>query len=126
MNGKVGVYLVKIASVYMMIGLGLGMYVAISKQYLLMTVHSHLALLGWVTMALAGFAYMAAPGCTSSRLASWHFWLHNIGLPIMIVSLAINEFGNPQAEIFTGIGSIAVLLAMLLFTINILRHFRKD
>ncbi len=126
MKNSIGVNLVKIASVYMLIGLGIGLYVAISKQFVLMTVHSHTSLLGWLTMAVTGLVYMVAPSCAASRLAFWHFLLHNIGLPVMLVSLALYEYGNTRAEAFLGIGSVVVLFSLLLFAVNVCRRLRKD
>lgn len=102
----------------------MGLYVAMAKQYALATVHSHLLLLGWATMAIAGLVYFAAPDCATSRLARAHFWLHNAGLPVMMASLAVYEFGNAQAEILVGIGSMIVAVSLLLFTINLFRRCR--
>jgi cbb3-type cytochrome oxidase subunit 1 len=124
-KNTVGIRLVQIAAIYMVIGLGMGLFMAVAKDHTLSTVHSHLSLLGWMTMGIAGLIYMAAPSCVTSPLARWHFWLHNVGLPIMIVSLALKEYGNDHAEKFVGLGSIVVLVALVVFAINVLKNLRR-
>jgi hypothetical protein len=121
MRNKIGTNLLKIASVYMMAGLVSGMAMAISKDHTLASVHSHITLLGWTTMAITGVIYIVVPACAASKLAVAHFWLHNIGLPVMICSLALYAYGNAAAEKFIGIGSTIVLLSLLVFTINIVK-----
>lgn len=126
MKDRIGISLLKIAAVYMLVGLASGMFMAISKDHTLASAHSHLTLLGWTTMAITGVIYIVLPACAKSKLAGVHFWLHNIGLPLMICSLALFEYGNAAAEKFIGIGSIIVLLALLVFTINILKSGSKQ
>ncbi len=125
-TGNVGFNLVKIAAVYLVAGLFGGMYMAISHEHALATVHSHVTLLGWVTMAIAGLIYIVRPACAKSKLANLHFWLHNIGLPVMMVSLALFLSGNGQAEKVIGIGSIIVLVSLLVFTVNVFANIKKE
>ena len=127
MRSKMGVTLVKIASIYMMIGLFIGLMMGLSGNHALATVHSHISLLGWTTMVITGLVYIAKPKCANSKLSILYFWLHNIGLPIMVFSLALlYGYGNAQAEKFAGIGSIIVLLSLLVFAINIFKNLKKD
>jgi len=126
MKEGIGINLLKIAALYMLAGLASGMFMAISKDHTLAGAHSHLTLLGWTTMAITGVIYIVVPACANSKLAGVHFWLHNIGLPLMIVSLALFEYGNAEAEKFIGIGSTIVLLSLLVFTVNILKTGSKN
>ena len=126
-KSKMGVTLVKIASIYMMIGLVVGLLMGMSGNHALATVHSHLSLLGWVTMAITGIVYIIRPRCADSKLSHVYFWLHNIGLPIMILSLALYYgYSNLTAEKVAGMASILVLLALLVFTINIFKSLKND
>lgn len=118
-QGRRGTTLVKIAAVYLLIGLSVGMYMGISGQYAYISAHSHMSLAGWTTMALAGLAYLALPGCERNRLAAAHFWLHNVGLPVMLGGLMFKAAGKEAAEPFVALGSALVLVAMLVFTINV-------
>jgi cbb3-type cytochrome oxidase subunit 1 len=123
--GRIALTLVKIAAVYLVVSLAIGMYMAITHNHALATVHSHIALLGWATMALTGLVYLNWPACGANRLASAHFWLHNIGLPIMLGSLAvIMVTGDSRVEPVIGAGSLLVVLALVCFAINVIRHAR--
>ena len=123
-DNNVGTRLIKIAALYMIVGLGMAFFMVIAKDRVLSSVHSHVILLGWMTMGITGLVYQIFPACANSRFASWHFWLHNIGLPVMMVSLAIQDYGHPEFEPGTGIGSTIVLVALLLFTINVFKNLK--
>ena len=127
MKSTIGVTLVKIALIYMMIGLVIGLIMGMSGNHALATVHSHISLLGWTTMVITGLVYILRPRCADSKLSILYFWLHNIGLPIMMVSLALfYGYGNAQAEKVAGIGSIIVLLSLFVFSINIFKNLKND
>jgi hypothetical protein len=121
-RSRVGVRLVRIASVYLLAGLALGLAMGIGKDFSLMSVHSHVLLLGWATLALTGIVYLVLPACAGTRLAAAHFWMHNLGLPVMILSLAAETLGAPRAEPFIGIGATLVVAGLALFTLNVLRN----
>lgn len=116
-----GVALVKIASLYLLVGLVLGMVMGLSQDFSLVSVHSHLLLLGWASLAITGIVYLVLPRCAGTRLALAHFWLHNLGLPVMLASLAAEALGEPRAEPLVGLGSALVTVGLALFTLNVLR-----
>jgi len=121
-RSRVGVNLVRIASVYLLAGLVLGLAMGIGRDFSLRSVHSHVLLLGWATLAITGIVYLLLPRCAGTRLAAAHFWLHNLGLPLMLAALAAETLGQPRAEPFVGIGSTLVVVALGLFTLNVLRN----
>jgi cbb3-type cytochrome oxidase subunit 1 len=106
----------------MMLGVAGGMLVGLSGRFAFMTVHSHLSLVGWTTMALTGLVYVTIPACAASRLAAVHFWLHNIGLPIMVAGLAALAAGEGLAEPFVALGSAVVIVGLAAFTANVFRN----
>ncbi len=75
-------------------------------------------------MSLAGIVYILLPGCDRSRLATWHFWGHNAGLPIMTASLALEAYGYKSADKAIGAGSILVLVSLLIFSANLYLNAR--
>jgi hypothetical protein len=79
----------KLAVVYLIAGISLGIAMGATENFLLRPVHAHLNLLGWATLALAGLIYSVYPEAGESRLAKIHFWLHNISLPVMMASLTL-------------------------------------
>ena len=100
---------------YFLVSVGLGVYMGASGEHALFSVHSHVALLGWASMALIGVLYRAFPAAASSRLASWHFYLYQVALPVMLVAVAMLASGNKGAEPFAGISSVALFVSVLLF-----------
>lgn len=123
---NIGVRLIQVAAVYMTIGLILGLVMGITKDFSLMSVHAHMSLLGWATMAIAGIVYVVIPGCARSRLAKLHFWGHNAGLPVMLVCLALEVNGVAAAEKGIAAGSVVVLASLLLFSFNLLRNAQLE
>ena len=122
-----GLRLIKVSTLYMMFGLIVGLVMGITHSYELLSVHSHVGLLGWATMALTGLVYVVAPHCDQSRLAEAHFWLHNLGLPVMTVGLIWEASGGGQAvDAVLGVGSVVVLASLLFFTLNVFLHLGKD
>jgi cbb3-type cytochrome oxidase subunit 1 len=122
---NIGVRLIQVAVVYLTAGLVLGLGMAIASDFTLSSVHAHISLLGWATMAIAGIVYILIPNCGRNRLAILHFWGHNIGLPVMMVSLTLYSLGVTVAEKALAAGSTLVLVSILLFSFNVIRNAAK-
>jgi len=116
----VGLRFIKIAVVYLFFGALLGFVMGISGRFTLAPVHAHLVLLGWASLALAGLVYLQFPQAAGTRLARWHFWLHNLGLPAFMGGLALMLSGTEAAFPLTAGGASAVLLGLALFALNVL------
>ena len=108
------------AIIYFLIAVGLGVFMGASHDHSLMSVHVHLNLLGWVSLALIGLIYHFFPLASESRLATVQFWLHNVALPPMMLALAFVLKGNAGAEPVIGITSIMILVSVFLFAGNVL------
>lgn len=109
----------KLAVVYLMLGVGLGIAMGASENFTLRPVHAHLGLLGWTTLALSGLIYRAYPAAGTSRLAWLHFWLHNISLPAMMGSLTALLLGNPGVVPILAASEIAAAAGVIAFACNI-------
>ncbi|MFC5406057.1 cytochrome-c oxidase [Cohnella soli] len=113
------------AAVYLVIGALMGMGMSISENYALAPVHAHVNLLGWVSMALGGIVYHLFPSAAASRLGKWHFWLHMIGIPIMMAGLTAMLLTENEALIpVVSVGSVMVVAGVILFMINAFKHVR--
>ncbi|MDV2886940.1 cytochrome-c oxidase [Alkalihalophilus pseudofirmus] len=120
-----GVRFIKISVVYFVIGTLLGMYMSMTYNFQFTGTHAHVNLLGWTSMTLAGILYVMYPKAGKSMLGKIHFWLHNIGLPIMMVCLFLTVLtGNQTFASFIGVGGVMVVIAVILFAINIFRNVR--
>lgn len=91
------------AVLYFVVAVGLGVYMGASGDHSLHSVHAHLNLLGWVSLAIIGLIYHAMPAAGESRLATIQFWLHNLSLPVMMLFLALLMKGNAAVEPLVGI-----------------------
>lgn len=119
---KLGLRFLKIAVLYFIIAVSLGLVMGIIHNFALSSVHAHLNLLGWVSMAIFGIIYSLYPTASETKLAKTHFWLHNIGLPVMQGGLFILVLTQNEAfTIVTIVGSIMVVIGVFLFGINILK-----
>lgn len=117
--------LLRIAVVYWVIAVAWGIYMGASGDHTDMPVHAHLNLLGWVSLGLCAIIYALAPHLAETVLAKVHFWLHNLGLPVLMVAVWLIhhdrvDIGGPVA----GIASFLVGGGVLCFVANLwLRGF---
>lgn len=111
----------RFAVVYLMLGVGMGIAMGVSHRFEYAPVHAHINLLGWVSLALFALIYHLHPQAAATRLARWHFWLHNIGLPIFMVSLFLLRGGMERAGTFVGIGASVTFAGLALFAVNLMR-----
>lgn len=82
-----GVRWLKLAVVYLLAGVVLGIAMGASHDFTLRPVHAHLNLLGWTTLGLAGLIYAVYPQAATTRCARVHFWLFALALPVMMLAL---------------------------------------
>jgi hypothetical protein len=108
------------AVIYLLVAVAIGIAMGVRDDFALRSVHSHLNLLGWVSLALMGLIYQQMPQLGSNRLAKSQFWLHNLGLAGMAAGLSAKLQGLPLADPLLGTGSVALAVAVLLFALNIL------
>jgi hypothetical protein len=120
----VGALWIKLGVIYLIIGVGLGIAMGASENFTLRPVHAHINLLGWATMALAGLTYTVFPQAARSVLAKVHFWLANVSLPVMAVSLALMLTGTTQALPALVISEILAALGIVVFAINLFWNVR--
>src|SRR5262245_43689495 len=99
------------AVTYFVIGIALGVYMGASGDHSLFVVHAHINLVGWASMALTGLLYKSFPAAAQSRLATWHFWLYQVGAPLMLAAITAIYSGNKALEPLAGIASVVVLVA---------------
>lgn len=112
----------RLAVVYFLLGVTLGIVMAASHDFTFRPVHAHLNLLGWASMALFGLWYRSAPAAAETRLAQVHFWLHNIALPIQMVTLSMYVSGNKAAEPVLALASVVMGMGLVCFAINLWKH----
>jgi hypothetical protein len=112
----------KLAVVYLMAGVGLGILMGATENFTLRPVHAHLNLLGWATLALAGLIYTVYPKAAESRLARVHFWLHNTALPVMMGSLCFLLQGRTEVLPILAGSEFVAAGGVIVFAFNIFRN----
>ena len=110
---------------YLVIGILFGAYMAFNpkKIEMLIPIHAHLNLLGWVMMMIFGVGYYIIPAVAgrklfSLKMARVQFWIANSGLIGFLIILPQNNGDNkPALMIF----AILIVVSILLFTYNIVK-----
>lgn len=64
---------IRVALLFAIVGMGLGLFMAISGDHAQRPAHAHINLLGWVTMMLYGLFYRSYDLAGRSRLAVVQF-----------------------------------------------------
>ncbi|WP_110111689.1 cbb3-type cytochrome c oxidase subunit I [Bacillus sp. CGMCC 1.16541] len=122
-----GIRLIKISAAYFAIGVLIGYYMSTAHNYELTPVHVHINLLGWTSLTLAGILYQLFPTLGENKLAKAHFWLHNIGLPVMMIGLALMILlRNEQFVPIVAIGGTFTALAVLTFSFNVIKNLKPS
>lgn len=115
---------IRIAVVYLVVGALPGFIMGISSNFSPAPLHAHLLLAGWLSLAMAGVIYRLYPAAAHALRARAHFWLHNAGLPILMVALGLALTGRGQVVPVIAVGASLLLLGLALFAVNVLRCAR--
>jgi hypothetical protein len=114
--------LLRWATLYFLLGVSIGIYMAGSHDYAIAPVHAHVNLIGWVSLALAALVYKAYPVAAASRLAVAHFWLSIVALPVLAAMLYLYLRGNAAVEPLLAAGSFAIGFAVVALVVNVFQN----
>jgi hypothetical protein len=119
---------IKTSLIYLAISAVLGVLITLGPGFSFM--HSHFALLGWVSFLLFGLTYQMIPQygnnpLFSEKLGILQFWLANAGLiglalsyPFMRMSMLKGYDYSDPLKIVLIFGSIEVISIFILYTIS--------
>jgi hypothetical protein len=105
----------RLAVVFVLVGIAMGIGMAMSQNHSIMPAHAHLNLLGWVSLFLFGIYYERRPRLDASKLALVQVTLWSAGTVVLTIAVAAIHLGYKAADPLAGIASLVVLAAMLLF-----------
>jgi hypothetical protein len=111
---------VLIGLIWLVGGMGYGIYMGITEQFNLANSHAHANLVGFVASVAFGLIYRAFPAMKSSRLATAQFWIYEIGAVVLVLGKAIVDNGGSNTVV--KIGSLIVILGAVLMLVV----FAKD
>jgi hypothetical protein len=117
--------LIKIAVVYLVIGLTLGVGMGLTHNFMFRSAHAHINLIGWASMALAALVFHVFPETARTRLATIWFWTYNLSIPIGFGGLVLVMSGQKWAEPALIAGHMGIWLAGLMFAINVFWALRS-
>lgn len=112
----------RLAVLYLIAGVALGLHMAASHDHSMHPVHAHLNLLGWVTMALFGLFYRSWPGAAASRLAKVQFWIYVPAHAVQMLTLPLLYLGHSALEPVLALASVGVGLAIVCFAVVVWKH----
>jgi uncharacterized membrane protein YczE len=112
------------AVLFVLVGMGWGIQMAISGDHSAFPAHAHLNLLGWVSLFLFGIFYHLHPSLDESRAAVVQVWIWITGTAILAVGVGLVHTGHASAEPIAAVGSFIVLAAMLVFAWLVFRRER--
>lgn len=111
------------ATAFLVLGVGLGMFMGVQQDFRLMHVHTHINLLGWVSLGIIGLLYLCRPHLQHGWMPHTHYWLHTIGLGIFMGGFAWSRLSETFFIVPVAIGSSMVALGVALFALHVLRRF---
>ncbi len=125
MDQKLSSLFLRLAVVFIVLGVCLGYWMGVTHDFTLSPVHAHTNLLGWVSMFLYGLFYRAVPGAAAGVLPKVHAVLAVAGLPIMMVGLTVQLLGVPSLMSLVPpmmiAGPTLVVLGMFVFAVIVFR-----
>ncbi|MDO8840348.1 MAG: hypothetical protein Q7V31_15655 [Parvibaculum sp.] len=117
-----------IAAIYILVGMGLGMFMGQSQDFSHRTTHTHINLLGFVSMTLFALVYRVWPAMQQSVLARIHFFAYQIGALIMVSAIFLKYGGHAEEGVFGpmfGVSEALLVLGMICFLIGVVRSARE-
>lgn len=117
-----------IAAVYILIGMSLGMKMGMTQDFSHRTTHTHINLLGFVSMTLFALVYRVWPAMQQSVFAKVHFFAYQIGALIMVSAIFLKYGGHAEETVFGpmfGVSEAVLIVAMICFLIGVVRSARE-
>lgn len=113
---------------YAIIGLALGIHMAMSKNHGQLVTHAHIMLLGFVVSFVYGLCHKLWLSNTTKMLAVLQYYIHQVGALVLLVGLFL-LYGNwvdaGVLDPILGIASILVLVGVVLMKVLFIQATRR-
>ncbi len=106
------------AIIYGLLGMLLGLEMAMAHDHGEMVTHSHTMVIGWLSFSLFGFYYFQFGKIVSRTLSLLHFWMAQLSLIGLIIGLFLFYSGKTEYEPIAAVSSIAYALSFLVFAVT--------
>jgi hypothetical protein len=114
-----------VGTIYLVVGIGIGIYMGASGDHSLAIAHAHINLLGFTLSVLFALVYRVFPATGQSRFAGWHFWMHTVAATILLIMLVLLMSGSISEAAMVPIAPISeivILAGILLFLANVWKN----
>jgi hypothetical protein len=105
--------------VYLLVGMGFGIWMSATQDHTLAPAHAHLNLIGGVLMAIFGGFYTLFPGSAQTMLARIQVGITHLAVWFMFPGIIMAITG--KGETLAKIGSVLGILAIVLFLVQAAR-----
>lgn len=116
---RIDLWFLLLATVSLLVGVGMGIWMGIAHDFFFAPVHAHLNLLGWASLALFGLTYRAYPAMAETRLALLHFALAAPSAVLFPLGIALSITG--VTVVVAIVASLAWFLGVALFLAGLAR-----
>jgi len=103
------------AIVYCLLGMLLGLHMAMTHNHNEMPTHAHMQLIGWVSFFLFGLFYRQFGKAVRPALAVLHFWIAQASMLGLMIGLFLVYSDQPEYEPIAAISSMAYAVSFLVF-----------
>lgn len=107
------------AIIFLIVGISMGLTMAISQDHSATGAHAHANLLGWVTMAIFGGYHALNPAKAERRIAMIQYFVYTTGVAVLVPALYLMLTGNPSLEPVVAVASLIAFAGVLLFAVII-------
>ena len=112
------------ALVYGMLGLLLGIHMAIRQDRAQLPTHAHIMVIGWLSFAVFGFFYHFFGQAMPQLLASLHFWVAEASLIVIVAGLSLVFSGHTEFEPLAAVGAIGYAGSFAVFVVGAILALR--
>ena len=112
------------ALVYGMLGLLLGIHMAIGQDRAQLPTHAHIMVIGWLSFAVFGFFYHFFGQAMPQLLASPHFWVAEASLIVIVAGLSLVFSGRTEFEPLAAVGAIGYAGSFSVFVVGAILALR--
>lgn len=103
------------AVLYGLLGILLGLQMAMSHDHGQLPTHAHIMVIGWLSFAVFGFFYHLFGKSVSRLMALAHFWTAQISFAGLVAGLWIFYSGETQLEPVAAISALAYAASFFIF-----------
>ena len=114
-----------IAVIYGLVGMSVGLHMAIGDDHSQTPTHAHIMVIGWLSFAVFGMFYHMFEETAPKMFSTVHFWLSQLSFLGLVVGLWQLYSGNAGAEPIAAASATAYAVSFLVFAIVVFQATSK-